>query len=173
MSDYKNVMLISENTIKESLAIDKNLSYGYIAPVIRVAQDIRLQRVLGTSLYDAIRKAVVDDPTLTEIGNAQFKILLDDYIKNCLLYSVLAELQSVVTFKTRNLGVVNNNDLGSVNATLSEINFLQEKYTNYAKFYEEQLTDHLCHNKTLYPDYKYVDEGIDPTRKNYTCPIKL
>jgi hypothetical protein len=168
---YKQVMLISENTIKENLSLDKNVSYTYIAPIIKVVQDIRLQRVLGGALYDKVRQTVVDDPTLAAPENADIKVLVDNYIKDLLLYGIIAELQVQLSFKTRNLGVVSNNDLGATTTSIENVNYLKEYYLNYAKFYEERTTVYLCNNSTLYPEYNGANDDIMPVAENYSSPI--
>lgn len=173
MSTIQDVLLISENTIKESLSLDDNLSYGYIGPAIQVAQDIRLQRILGKSLYDSIRQTILDDPDLSATGNEAVKTLLDNYIKNCLLYEVASQIVIPLSFKTRNLGVIQNNDLNSVIPSTSDIQYLKDYYTDIAQFYEERLIEYLCENASDYPDYKSVLYGINPDDNAYTCAIVL
>lgn len=171
---YRKVQLISENTIKENLQLDSNVSYAYIAPTIKTVQDIRLQTVLGSVLYDSIRKAIVADPTLAQPANSDIKILVDNYIKDCLLNEIIAELQIPISFKTRNLGVVQNTDDNVQAADMESVKYLRNYYLNFAKFYEERLTNFLCANTDKYPQYlERESNGIAPTNINYTCPIVL
>ena len=49
------VLFISEETIKNSTTINGNVDVEMLLPYIKVAQDIHVQQVLGTDLYDKLQ----------------------------------------------------------------------------------------------------------------------
>lgn len=171
---YKDVLLISENTIKENFSLDKNVSTVYIIPTIKLSQDIHLQKILGTDLYNFIRETVFNDPTLEATGNEDVKYLVDNYIKDTLLYFTLSELVLPISFKIRNLGVVSNNDEHLTNALITEVEYLKEHYKQYGQYYAERLSNYLCTNRNLFADYfSNQSRDILASNNNYTCPIYL
>ena len=70
------VLFISEETIKNSTTINGNVDVELLLPYIKVSQDIHVQQLLGTNLYEKI-EAEITAGTLT--GN--YKILVDEYIQ--------------------------------------------------------------------------------------------
>ena len=77
--------LISEAKLREYTDIDNNIDTALIKNGIRESQDIELQRLLGTLLYDKML-TLVSGGTIGDAGNSNYKTLLDDYIQNFLLY---------------------------------------------------------------------------------------
>ena len=74
--------IISEAKLREFTDIDNNVDTALIKNAIREAQDIELQRVLGTLLYQKILSDI-SSSSLT----GDYKTLVDDYVQNFLLYA--------------------------------------------------------------------------------------
>jgi hypothetical protein len=152
MSNYRDITIISESTIKESLELDKNVNNTYIYPIIKTVQDITLQSSIGSVLYDRIRQEIYTDPTLS--GHTDTKTLVDYYIKDLLIYEIAAELQVRITYKTRNIGVVQNSDVNANSISIDDIKFLKNYYKNFAEFYKNRLQDYLIDKIDLFPEYR-------------------
>ena len=73
-------LIISEEKLREFTDINDNLDSKLLMNAVREAQDIYLQRLTGTTLYEYIL-AEIDANTLT--GN--YKTLVDDFIQPFLI----------------------------------------------------------------------------------------
>ena len=62
----KNVLLISEATLKKYTLINDNMDGVYILPAIQMAQDIDLDTAIGTKLCNKL-KALVKSGDIVEI----------------------------------------------------------------------------------------------------------
>lgn len=97
----KNILLISDETLKERTTIHGNIDPKLLYPEIKAAQDMYIHPILGTALFNKI-VSDVDAGTIT--GN--YKTLLDDYIIDCLLYYTLAGLPEALSYQFWNKGVI-------------------------------------------------------------------
>ena len=52
-SNYLNVMLISEATLKKYTLLNDNVDGKYILPAIKMSQDIDLETLIGTPIVNA------------------------------------------------------------------------------------------------------------------------
>lgn len=159
------VYLISEKTLKADSLVNNNIDGMYINSAIQVAQDMFLQPILGSVLYKRICNDVAQ-------GNleADYKVLLDDYITPFLEFRVMADIQIPLNYKFRNAGMVTNSDVNIQPMTLDEIHYLTDYYENKAAFYSNRLSDYLCHHSNLYPEYHMgcSCDGLRADRRNNT-----
>lgn len=153
-----NVFLISEAHIKENSIINNNVDSCYILPAIQTAQDIGIQPIIGTKLYNKIM-SLVEEGTIT--GATDYKVLLDDYIQPYLLNKVVADVQLPLQFKLRNQGVVQNATENTVTTSMRDIQYLIEDYNNKADFYANRLSAYLKANRSKYPEYCSIDSCAD------------
>lgn len=146
-------LLISETTLKTQTAVNANVNPEYIVPSIHKAQDIGLQPLIGTKLYRKMCDIVADHSIYTSGGFSHYKTLLDDYITPYLCNKVMAELQIVLFAKIRNAGVITSQDQQTQQLSQSECEYIRKKYDYDADFYGTRLTDYLCVNSSLFPEY--------------------
>ena len=81
-----DTLLISWAKVKQYTDINDSLDADLIKNGIREAQDISLQRVIGTLLYEKLLD-LVSSNTIGDSSNAAYKTLLDSYIQDMLLYA--------------------------------------------------------------------------------------
>lgn len=150
------VYLISEMTIRDCSLVNDSVETGYIMQAIGVAQDVRLQEIIGSRLYKRLQSLVVSG----DISNPtylQYKDILDGDIKNFLIYSTMSEIQPMLYGKIRNAGVVQSQDTQTQQLTLSDVHYLTEYYNTKADFYAKKLGAYLCANKAQFPEYTHCD----------------
>lgn len=99
------IYLISEKQLRAESLINDNVDGVYINAAILSAQNIDLQEVVGTGLYNDICTKVVNK-TITD----EWEILLEQYIHPYLINRVMANIAIPLQFKFRNAGIVTNND---------------------------------------------------------------
>jgi hypothetical protein len=166
----ERALFITEQGLKEYSLIDENLSMDKIRPTILVAQDMYLQPILGTDLYNEINDQIIDDDL-----SANNITLLRNYIKPCLVYYIMMELPVAISYKYVNRDLTRNNGEGSNYASLAEIREVTEKNRIKAEFYGERLVKYLIANEGNYPLYS-ANSTIDkmlPIRSAYTLGLIL
>lgn len=149
LSAMQNILLISESTVKSNSEISDNLYGKYLLPAIRTAQEMYLQPVLGSTLYNNII-AVVSDGTITADTNSHLKELLDDYIQPYLLERVLADLVPIVSAKVANLGTVHSKDEYVENLSVENAEKLQTLHIQKSDFYLRRMQEYLLANSSMF-----------------------
>jgi hypothetical protein len=169
-----NVLLISDEILKDRTAIHGNIDPKLLYPEIKVAQDMYIHPILGTNLFNKI----VNDINVSGTTFGDYKTLLDDYIIDPLLYYVLAGLPETLSFQYWNKGVVRKVGDSTENPSMSDLIDLSNKYRVRAEWYAERLTKYLKQNasNTVLPEYLDYGNEIDtiaPVNSSFTMPIYL
>ena len=84
----KNIIFITENLFKQRTGASNAIDAKQLFPMIKVAQDIHIQPILGSSLYKRLQTGI-DDDDLTNVE----KTLIDDYITDALIWFTMSMLQ--------------------------------------------------------------------------------
>lgn len=169
----KNVLLISDEILKDRTAIHGNIDPKLLYPEIKTAQDMYIQPILGTALYNKI----INEVDAGTIGGA-YKTLLDDYIIDCLLYYTLAGLPEALSYQFWAKGVVRKQGDNTELPNLSELASIADRYMQKAVFYGDRLNKHLKANASTsnLPEYlngNDTEEDILPENQTYYMPIYL
>lgn len=169
----KNVLLISDDILKERTSIHGNIDPRFLYPEIKAAQDMYVHPILGTALYNKI----VDDVDAGTIAG-DYKDLLDDYIIDCLLYYTLASLPEALSFQFYNKGVIRKQGDSTELPSMSELIDLSNKYRVRAEWYADRLNKYLKHHATesFLPEYLNPGDTLDtivPEANSYNMPIYL
>lgn len=140
-----NVLLCSEKYIKENSNLSDNVWGKFLLPAIREAQEIRLQAVIGTNLYQSLLSKVADGSI-----SDQYKELLDFYVQPVMLYQVLSDVIDVLDIKMVNLGTVRSRDEYLDNISDEERQRLKSNYEFKADWYVRRLQQYLLDNRDLF-----------------------
>lgn len=168
-----NVLLISDEIIKDRTAIHGNIDAQMIYPDIKVAQDMYILPILGTALYNRLQ-ALITAGDWTDAGD--YKTLLDDYIIDALMYHTLAELPTTMGFQFWNKGIVRKNGLDTELPSMSDLVDIANKYRGRGEWYCKRLISYLKQNRGLFTEYLNPGNGIDtihPEQSSFTLPIYL
>lgn len=147
------VQLVSETTLKKLTLINDNVDVCYIAPAIEKAQDMGLQPLIGTCLFEKLCK-LVESGQIGSADNLAYKTLLDDYVTPYLCQRVMADIQVPLFAKIRNAGIVQSQDQQTQQLTKGDVDYIRADYEYNATFYGKRLTEYLCANSTKYPEWK-------------------
>lgn len=158
--------------IKDRTAVHGNIDPKLIYPNIKVAQDMYIHPILGSALYNKLQ---------TDIAGAgltgNYKILVDRYIVDALMYYTLAELPLSLSYQFWNKGVLRKQGESTDLPSMSELFDIGNKYKNWAEFYSNRLRLYLKQNaSTLFPEYLNPGSGVDdinPENKSFTMPVYL
>lgn len=171
-----NILLVSDNMIKERTAIHGNIDPKLIYPDIKVAQDMYVLPILGTGLYDKLQTIVADGTISSDPANANYKTLLDKYLADALIYFTLSELPTTISYQFWNKGVVRKSGDNTELPSMSELIDISNKYKNRAEFYSERMKKYIMANTTLFPEYLNPGNTIDtlfPNHRAFTTGIYL
>ena len=165
-----NVLFISEAEIKDSTLVDKDVDIQYIRALIIEQQEIKIQSLVGTSLYNEL-KDQIDTDTVTALN----KTLLDDYLQPALRNYVIAESPLYLNFKLTNKNVSSQGE-NSTPLSFDDTLRLSKELENKAEWYAERATKYLCENSNDYPLFSNPGTGQDiikPNVTNYTSGMWL
>ena len=146
-----NILLISEDTLKTYSHLNDNVFGKSLTPAIITAQDIYLQKFLGSCLYKKILELVKSGEIRNE-NYVMYKELLDNYIANFLIYQTLANLIPEISTKITNMGLVVSNDEHVQNVTQGERDLVMGQYQKYADAYCKMMQDFLKENRDSFPE---------------------
>lgn len=144
--------LISEAKLREYTDIDNNVDTALLKNGIREAQDIELQRLLGTLLYDKLI-SLVDSNDINEASFSNYKTLIDDYCQDFLIYAAYYYILDSIYLRSRNNGMLIPNggeNSDSVDRTL--YNVKRQSVKGKMEYYAEGLKDYLIEEEQLYPE---------------------
>lgn len=170
----ENILLISDVMIKERTAIHGNIDPKLIYPDIKVAQDMYILPIIGSALYKKLQDAINAG---IWTGLDDYKILIDKFIVDALIYYTLAELPTTISYQFWNKGVVRKNGLDTELPSMSELLDISNKYKQRAEFYGNRLKLYLQQNAAeKYKEYLQPGNGIDtvnPDQNTFTMPVYL
>ena len=146
-----NILLISEDTLKTYSHLNDNVFGKSLTPAIITAQDIYLQKFLGSCLYKKVLELVKSGEIRNE-NYVMYKELLDNYIANFLIYQTLANLIPEISTKITNMGLVTSSDEHVQNVTQGERDLVMGQYQKYADAYCKMMQDFLKENRDSFPE---------------------
>lgn len=163
-----DALLISEATIKKYCVIENNVDPKLIEATIVMVQDIQLQQVIGTALYN---KLLTDCPTFTGV----YSTLMDNYIIPFLMNAVIADGCTTFLYRFSNKGPVTSNSENDSPISEAQVNRIEAKWRAQADFYGKRLSLYLDQNYSSFPELATNDEmqQLSPKTKRYATGINL
>ena len=139
---------ISETKLRQFTDLNNNVDTELLRNAVRESQDIEIQRLIGTILYEKLISDV-DSDTLT----GAYKTLMDDYIQNALLYYAYYYALEDIYLRPRNNGLlIPQGGENSASADGTWYNRKRQSVRNKAEWYAEKLTEYLIDNQASYPE---------------------
>ena len=157
------ILLIDCDYVKERSTIMSNVEETFIKTNIFQAQDIYIQQVLGSALYED----VLNDFDLTggTFIQSKYTTLVEDYIQPMLLYYSIYESIDDLYAKYTNKSILIQNSENSTPISEEYLSKRKADFLNKAEFYSERLTKFLLRYQTTYPLYlnhTSYDDTIEP-----------
>lgn len=156
---------------KRNSVVNLNVDEELIHPQIIKAQNLNIERVLGTNLFDVLLSEVSAGTV-----SARMVSLLEDYIQPALVEWVTYSGLLYFNYKITNKAVVKKSSDNSEASSLNEVNFLRQSVRDDAEYYTDRLSKYLCANEVLYPEYiegNINDNDISPSKKSFFGGIYL
>jgi hypothetical protein len=167
------VLLISEQKLKDSTAINLNVDVNILLPYVLQAQTLYIEPKLGTQLYEHI-KGLIQAGTIGDAGNVAYKTLLDDYISFVLVNYSFYHAIPYLRFKVENGNIYSKTSENGTALSTEESQSLREEISNTAQYYTERLIEYIRNNIGDYPEYS-TNSGADvnPDKNAYYNGMNL
>jgi hypothetical protein len=162
---------ITEQYLKETSIIDENVDAKYLQVSILEAQDIHIQPILGSTLYNELISQIAAN-TVTALNTT----LLDTYISKALKYWTLYRIVDTLVYKFSNKTIGKKNSENTTPVENYDVVRLKDGFKNDAEWYTQRLVAYLCENRTSYESYMTPGNGSDvihPETNNYTNGLYL
>lgn len=147
-----DVLLINRDDIMTLTGTGGNVDTDKFYPHIKTAQDMHLQPVIGTDLYNKLLTIVGDD-TWDDAGNEVYATLISTYITPFLVYFTMVDFLPFQLYQIQNAGVFRSTSDNGITADTTDIQLMVNAFRNKAEFNNRRLNDYLCNNSTLFPEY--------------------
>jgi hypothetical protein len=167
------VLLISEQKLKDSTAINLNVDVNILLPYVLQAQTLYIEPKLGTQLYEHI-KGLIQAGTIGDVGNAAYKTLLDDYISFVLVNYSFYHAIPFLRFSVENGNIYSKTSETGTALSTEEAQSLREEISNTAQYYTERLIEYIRNNIGDFPEYS-TNSGADvnPDKNAYYNGMNL
>ena len=167
----QNVLMCSEQYVKDNSAMDGNVDVQLIRTVLADAQELYILPILGTALYNDILNQIQSN-TLS----ANYKTLVESYLQKALKAWTLYEGINIWQYKITNKAIMVKNSDNAQPVQTSDVTRLKEYFQSKAMIYSERCTKYLQANYSTYTLFLLPGTTIDtiwPNRDNYHCGIFL
>jgi hypothetical protein len=167
------VLLISEQKLKDSTAINLNVDVNILLPYVLQAQTLYIEPKLGTQLYEHI-KGLIQAGTIGDAGNVAYKTLLDDYISFVLVNYSFYHAIPYLRFKVENGNIYSKTSETGTALSTEESQSLREEISNTAQYYTERLIEYIRNNIGDFAEYS-TNSGADvnPDKNAYYNGMNL
>tara|TARA_B100000768_G_C11269739_1_gene372815 strand:+ start:1806 stop:2312 length:507 start_codon:yes stop_codon:yes gene_type:complete len=150
------VLFIQRKDLLTFTGANGNVDTDKLLPSIQMAQDIDIQRLIGTDLYEKL-KADITGNTLT----GDYLELVDTYIKPCLIHYSMMYALPYLSITIANGGVYRNSAENAQSLSKDEIDYLVEKERDSAQYYSTRLIDYLNFNASSKFSEYYTNSNAD------------
>lgn len=144
---YTSIDYLRKNTV-----INDNVQDEILVQVVKQVQELYIQPILGTSLYNKLND-IINDGSITGNTYSNYKILMDEYILPCVLQYCVWNSSIFLNFKFTNKNISTQKSDDSEPLGLDELKYLRDELRETAQFYGDRTIAYLKGNSNLFPEY--------------------
>jgi hypothetical protein len=144
-------LFISRNDIIKNSPLQGAIDADALLPFVKTAQTKYLKNLLGTILYDYLQAQI----QANTVGNlsAYYQDLLDDYIKNTLIWYSCVEYIPFSSIQFKSNGAVKQQSEQGVSPSKTDVDFLLQKAQENGDYYALRLQNYLIAYCNQIPQY--------------------
>lgn len=144
-------LFITRNDIIKNTPLQGAIDADALLPFVRTAQDKYLKNLLGTVLFFYLQAEITAGTT----GNLSvyYQDLLDDYIKNTLIWYSAVEYIPFSSVQFKSNGAVKQTSEQATAPSKSEIDYLKNQAQTNADYYALRLQNYLIAYSNQIPQY--------------------
>jgi hypothetical protein len=144
------ILFINRTDLVRNSIMDGNIDSSKFLQFCKISQEIDIQEILGTQMYNALSLAI---PQINDPINARWKTILDDYVTPMLIWYAQANYYPFAAYQIKNGGVFKHTSENSQSVDKNEIDYLVEKARTNAEWYSRRFIDFMGFNQATYPEY--------------------
>ena len=144
-------LFINRNDIIKNTPLQGAIDADALLPFCRTAQDKYLKNLLGTVLFGYLQTQILANTVGTL--SAYYQDLLDDHIKNTLIWYACVEYIPFSSVQFKSNGAVKQQSEQGIAPTKGEIDYLLTKALNNADYYALRLQNYLIAYSQFIPQY--------------------
>jgi hypothetical protein len=169
-----NVYFITTSYIKRYYSgyLDQNIDDDSLNSFILMAQNIRIQQVLGYNLYIKL----IDDINATNSPQgAQYVFLMNNFIQPATALWSIYEAAPSLGFKITNKAVSQKSSEYGQPSSRQDIEYIRQQLSNNAQFYSQRIREYITNNPNDFPEYFQVTgvNRLRAKRNNYFAGLFL
>jgi len=144
-------LFITRNDIIKNSPLQGAIDADALLPFVRTAQDKYLKNLLGTVLFDFLQKQIRDN----NVSNLSYyyRTLLDDYIKNTLIWYACVEYIPFSSIQFKSNGAVKQKSEQGDAPGKNEIDYLLQKAQENGDYYALRLQNYCIAYSNNIPEY--------------------
>ena len=155
-------LFINRTDLVKNSIIDGNVDTDKFIQFVKIAQQIDVQNILGTDLYNKISSDITNG-TLS----GDYLSLVVDYVQPMLIWFAQVNYIPFAAYQIKNGGIYKHTSETAVNVDKDEVDFLVKKARDYANYYAERFIDYMSFNNNKFPEYNTnTNEDISPDTKS-------
>ena len=159
-------LFIKRSDLVKNTIINGNVDTDRFIGFIKIAQQMHVQNLLGTKLYDKISTHIsagnLADPYLT---------LVNTYIQPILIHFAMVDYIPFSAYELRNGGLFKHTSENSETPSKEEVDFLMQRHKTFADFYARRFIDHMSFiDPSTIPEY-YTNQNDDMYPDKSTTPL--
>ena len=141
-------LFITRTDLIRNSILDGNIDTDKFIQFVKVAQEIDVQNLLGTDLYNKISADII-------AGNltGDYLTLVNEYVQPILIWFAQVNYIPFSAYTISKGGVYKHQSENSISVDKNEVDYLVGKAREYANYYSTRLVDYLCFNNNLFPEY--------------------
>jgi len=144
-------LFISRNDIIKNSPLQGAIDADALLPFVKTAQTKYLKNLLGTILYDYLQ-AQIEANTVGTLS-AYYQDLLDDYIKNALIWYACVEYIPFSSIQFKSNGAVKQQSEQGIAPSKTDVDFLLQKAQENGDYYALRLQNYLIAYCNQIPQY--------------------
>jgi len=154
--------------------IDENVDDNLLNASIMIAQDVKLQELIGYTMYQFIMSNLITDPTGGGFSN-QYLYILENYIQQSLSLWSLYEAFPTIWVRITNKSIVTKKGDDSESVNLQTFSLLRGEIKNNAMFFATRIIEYITNYPGDFQEY-YTTNGVNriyPKMSAYSIGIYL
>jgi hypothetical protein len=144
-------LFINRNDIIKNTPLQGAIDADALLPFVRTAQDKYLKNLLGTILFEYLQAQILAD-TVDNLS-VYYKDLLNDYIKNTLMWYSAVEYIPFSSVQFKSNGAVKQQSEQGIAPSKAEIDYLKAQAQTNADYYALRLQNYLIAYSNNIPQY--------------------
>ena len=154
------ILFVSPSDVIKRTGINGNVDRDQMIQFIKIAQDIHVQGILGTKLFNKIKSDITKD-SLSE----DYLALFTDYIQDMVIHYSAIEILPYIHYKVANGGIYTKGSENGNSVTKEDLDYLVQKERDIAEHYARRFVDHMAFYNSKFPEYNSAsDDDMYPSK---------